>query len=91
MPAAGFPAFPDRIAFGIFAGLVAFLVLKAWMSSAGRDAAGADNASFDLRQLLSTFLGPFLVLLCFPPLVTLLKARMAVWEEAVAHEYFYER
>jgi len=104
----GFDGFPDRLAFGLFALLACFVVLKVWVSFAdgrsqrgdradagnvlpggppagggGSSGSGSTNGG-DGWALITGFGAGFLILLLFPPFLTLLQVRSAVWEEAVA-------
>ncbi len=108
----GFDGFPDRLAFGLFALLVCFVVLKVWVRfgdgrselgdradtgnvpggppavGGGASGPGLSNGA-DGWLLITGFGAGFLILLLFPPFLTLLQVRGAVWEEAVAYEYLY--
>ena len=84
----GFDGFPDRIAFALFALLVSFIVLKGWVGAPHSDSAGSDARS-DGWQMIAGFGAGFIILLLFPPFLTLLQVRGAVWEEAVAYEYLF--
>lgn len=77
----GFDGFPDRIAFGLFASLVCFVALKVWANF-------GDEWSSSWRTVTGFGAG-FLIPLLFPPFLTLLQVRGAVWEEAVSYEYLY--
>jgi hypothetical protein len=108
----GFDGFPDRIAFGLFALLVCYVVLKVWVSfgdgrsqmgdradagnvPGGPPAAGGgasesgSTSGADGWSLITGFGAGFLILLLFPPFLTLVRVRFAVYEEAVAYEYLY--
>lgn len=109
----GFDGFPDRLAFGLFALLVCFVVLKVWVSFGAGESQMGDRADAgnvlpggppavgggasgtalsngtDGWLLITGFGAGFLILLLFPPFLTLLQVRGAVWEEAVAYEYLY--
>ncbi|GEM_PF-2071912 len=84
----GYEGFPDRVAFGLFALLVSFVVLKVWLGGASGDEDG-ENGGSSMWRLIVGFVGGFVVLLLFPPFLTLLQTRSAVWEEAVAYEYLF--
>ena len=108
----GYDGFPDRLAFGLFALLVSFVVLKVWVglaetpgsapaSKGGRgfpetaspgtpnSRSASGDTSSDGWQLVAGFGAGFIILLLFPPFLTLLQVRGAVWEEAVAYEYLF--
>ena len=88
----GFDAFPDRLAFGLFALLVGLVVLKVWMSAEdGTSNPCSTNAPAPSAgwQLITGFGAGVIILLLFPPFLTLLQVRGAVWEEAVAYEYLF--
>ena len=82
----GFDGFPDRLAFGLFALLVCFVTLKVWVDFGEERSEPNDGADSGWR-LITGFGAGFLILLLFPPFLTLLQVRGAVWEEAVAYEY----
>ncbi len=75
----GWEAFPDRLAFGLFVCLVVFLLLRALVNPL---ASSEGETSFIAAAVLLLFL-------FFPPFVSLLQVRGAVWEEAVAYSYLY--
>lgn len=80
-------AFPDRIAFGVFALLVGFVSLKVWIGNADAPLAGGEGGS--AWHLIRGFGAGLFILLLFPPFLTLLQTRSAVWEEAVSYEYLF--
>jgi hypothetical protein len=98
--AVGHEAFPDRLAFGLFAALVAFVVLKVWM---GPLAVAANNAALWSQNSVeeATLLpgegpaaaigavGVLMLLLLFPPFIGLLQARGPAWGEPVGYQYLY--
>ena len=84
----GFDAFPDRIAFGLFAGLVAFMALRVWTTAGLSNSQQQRPADLVWRFIVGFGIG-FLLLLMFPPFLNLLQTRGAVWEEAVAYEYLF--
>ena len=84
----GFAAFPDRIAFGLFAALVAFLALRVWTTAWPSNSLQQRPADLVWRSIIGFGVG-FLLLLMFPPFLNLLQTRGAVWEEAVAYEYLF--
>lgn len=84
----GFDAFPDRIAFGLFAGLVAFLALRLWTTAWLSNSQQQGPAELVWRSIAGFGIG-FVLLLMFPPFLNLLQTRGAVWEEAVAYEYLF--
>jgi hypothetical protein len=77
--------FPDRIAFGLFAALVGFVALRAWVL------AWADEAeeSPGVWEMAVGFLGGVGVLLLSAPFVTLLQARRLPLEETAAYAYLF--
>lgn len=83
----GFDGFPDRLAFGLFALLVSIAVLRVWTGPSNFGSANVTKPS-DGWVLITGFGGVLLILL-FPPFLTLLQARGAVWEEAIAYEYLF--
>ena len=84
----GFDAFPDRIAFGLFAGLVAFMALRVWTTAWSSNSQQPRPADLVWRFIVGFGIG-FLLLLMFPPFLNLLQTRGAVWEEVVAYEYLF--
>ena len=84
----GFDAFPDRIAFGLFAALVAFLALRVWTTAWLSNSQQQRPSDLVWRSIVGFGVG-FLLLLMFPPFLNLLQTRGAVWEEAVAYEYLF--
>ena len=84
----GFDAFPDRIAFGLFALLVSFVVLKTWMGMPDRSPERRAGEDTDW-PLITRFGAGFILLLLFPPFLTLVQAQRSHLEEAVAYEYLY--
>jgi hypothetical protein len=98
--AVGHEAFPDRLAFGLFAALVAFVVLKVWMGPlavAGGDAALRSKNRVEEAALLPGegpaaaigVVGVLILLLLFPPFIGLLQARGPAWGEPVGYQYLY--
>jgi hypothetical protein len=98
--AVGHEAFPDRIAFGLFAALVAFVVLKVWMGPlavAGSDASFRWRNGIEEEALLPGegpaiaigAVGVLVLLLLFPPFIGLLQARGPAWGEPVTYQYLY--
>lgn len=85
----GQEGFPDRIAFGLFALLVSFVVLKVWLHPEDGNPGWEDGREGLGWSLVTGFGGGFVVLLLFPPFLTLLQTRSAVWEEAVSYEYLF--
>jgi hypothetical protein len=79
----GREAFPDRIAFGLFAVLASFVFL--WSCALHSN---LENRPAGAWPLIAGIGGVALVLL-FPPFLTLLQVRGAIWEEAVAYEYLF--
>lgn len=75
----GWEGFPDRLAFGLFACLVVFLLLRTLVSS------------LVISEWRVVFLSAVVLLsfLFFPPFLSLLQVRGAVWEEAVSYGYLY--
>lgn len=75
----GWEGFPDRLAFGLFACLVVFLLLRTLVSS------------LVVSEWRVVFLSAVVLLsfLFFPPFLSLLQVRGAVWEEAVSYGYLY--
>ena len=75
----GWEGFPDRLAFGLFACLVVFLLLRTLVSSSV------------ISEWRVVFLSAVVLLsfLFFPPFLSLLQVRGAVWEEAVSYGYLY--
>jgi len=84
----GFDGFPDRIAFGLFALLVCFVVLKVWVSFGDEKSEVGDGWNSGWR-MITGFGAGLIIMLLFPPFLTLLRVRGAVWEEAVAYEYLF--
>ena len=85
----GFAAFPDRIAFGLFAALVAFLALRLWRTAWPSNSQQRQRPTDLVWRSIAGFGDGFLLLLLFPPFLNLLQTRGAVWEEAVAYEYLF--
>lgn len=81
----GFEAFPDRIALGLFALLVGFVSLKIWLG-VGDDKSEGGGSGW---RLITGLGAGFVILLLFPPFLTLLQTRGAVWEEAISYEYLF--
>ena len=75
----GYDAFPDRLAFGLFAMMVAYCVIGYSVSHKER------NCYMNLSSVNVAF--PMVLL--FPPFFSLMKTRGGVWEEAIAYEYLY--
>lgn len=84
----GFDAFPDRIAFGLFAALVAFIALRVW-TTAGLSNSQQQRPTDLVWRSIAGFGVGFVLLLMFPPFLNLLQTRGAVWEEAIAYEYLF--
>ncbi|MCX8156761.1 MAG: hypothetical protein N3J91_09990 [Verrucomicrobiae bacterium] len=84
--AAGFPAFPDVWAFGLFAAVAAFGLLCALWGWQEPEQVEAPGQFWAFAVGVS---GAMLILLMFPPLFGLLATRFGIYEEAVAYEYFY--
>ena len=84
----GFNGFPDRLAFGLFALIVSFMVLNGW-AHFGDAKWGREDRGKSGWSLITGFGAGLLILLLFPPFLTLLQVRGAVWEEAVAYEYLF--
>ncbi len=84
----GFDAFPDRIAFGLFAGLVALIALRVWTTAWLSNSPQPRPTDLGWRFIVGFGVG-FLLLLMFPPFLNLLQTRGAIWEEAVAYEYLF--
>ncbi len=84
----GFAAFPDRIAFGLFAALVALIALRVWTNAWPSNSPQQRPTDLVWRSIIGFGIG-FLLLLMFPPFLNLLQTRGAVWEEAVAYEYLF--
>ena len=78
-----FDAFPDRIAFGLFAALVAFIGLRVWTTAWLSNSQQQSLADLVWRSIVGFGIG-FLLFLMFPPFLNLLQTRGAVWKEAVA-------
>lgn len=76
----GFSSFPDHLAFGLFVLLIASLVLRTW----GRLAERMTNQRESMLPVLL-----FIVLLGFPPFVSLVKSRFAIYEETIAYAYLF--
>jgi hypothetical protein len=97
--AIGHEAFPDRLAFGLFAALVAFVVLKVWMGPLA--VVGGDAALRSQNRVEEALLpgegpaiaigavGVLILLLLFPPFIGLLQARGPAWGEPVTYQYLY--
>ena len=75
----GHDTFPDRLAFGLFAMMVAYCVIGYSISRKER------NRYVNLSSVNVAF--PMVLL--FPPFLSLMKTRGGVWEEAIAYEYLY--
>jgi hypothetical protein len=84
----GAEGFPDRVAFGLFALLVGFVVLKVSVGSGDEKSEEGEGGGSGWR-LITGFGAGFVILLLFPPFLTLLQTRGAVWEEAVSYEYLF--
>lgn len=83
--AAGWDAFPDVWAFGLFAAVAAWLVFRAfwnWQQD------GSGGAAPGLASAVGAS-GSTLILLMFPAFFGLLATRFDIYEEAVAYEYLY--
>jgi hypothetical protein len=77
---AGFAGFPDRLAFGLFVFLVAYIAIGVW----GR----ISDYSSSRRGMITTLI-VILVLIGFPPFASMLRARFAMYEEAIAYGYLF--
>jgi hypothetical protein len=82
----GHEAFPDRIAFGLFAALVAFVVLKVWLGPLAMAVAGDERGTGDSgmtpaerRSSVVGAVGVLILLLLFPPFIGILQARGPAW------------
>jgi hypothetical protein len=82
----GKSGFPDRIALGIFIALTAYLVLQMLLNQPVDRHGQSQN--FPLGGVMGG-LGGVLLLLCFPPLLSLMQCRVAVYEEALIYVYMY--
>jgi hypothetical protein len=82
-PPFGREAFPDRIAFGLFAVLAGFLFLRGWALILRLNDRPVNSWT------LMAGCGGGVVILLLPAFLALLHTRGAVWEEAVAYEYLY--
>lgn len=88
----GFREFPDRIAFGLFAGFVAFVALRGWVLAWAVESSGSASTTerkTSVWALAVGFLGGIGILLLFSPLVALLQTRRLPLEETVAYSYFF--
>jgi hypothetical protein len=79
--AAGQAAFPDRIAFGIAFALAAWAVLRLYLGKGDTTKPVAKNAGI-ARAFCAVVL-----LILFPPFITMCRFRFAVYEEAAAYSY----
>jgi hypothetical protein len=82
----GQPAFPDRLAFGAALALLVIFTLKVFLVPQRVNlpqASGPKPYAYPLR------LAAVLVLLLFPPLITLCRFHFDVYEEAAAYAYLY--
>lgn len=77
---AGFGGFPERVSFALFICIVAYVVIKVWGDLMRHTLKSAP------RPLLLIVV---LVLIAFPPLVSMMRARFAMYEEAIAYAYFF--
>jgi hypothetical protein len=75
--------FPDRIALGLFLALGCYAVLRTISLSPVQTA----NSGLLFSTIRKT--GAVFVLLMFPPFLTLLSSRCAVWEEVMIYGYVY--
>jgi hypothetical protein len=77
--------FPDRLAFGLFLILTAYAVMRTFVPDAfaQRDRAGP------LPGPISMALGATLCFLAFPPFLSLLSCRGAIFEEVLAYVYLF--
>lgn len=83
----GQPAFPERLALGLFMALVGWAVLRTFLGPAPTAPTGADSR--EVGKPLTTALGTVALLLLFPPFVNLLRSRMEVYEDVMAYVYGY--
>jgi hypothetical protein len=77
----GMEAFPDWFALGIGIAVAAYLTLRSLNI--------LEAAPTPLNILSRDKIVALLVLLAFPPVINLLRARMQVYEEVLAYEYFF--
>jgi hypothetical protein len=80
----GEAAFPDRIAFGIALTSAAWLAMKTYFGPLQNPLPSAGKAGMQITNVVSVF-----ILLAFPPFLTLLRTRFAVYEEIAAYFYVY--
>jgi hypothetical protein len=80
----GQPAFPDRLA------LLAAIIVAGYVVMRGLSAPEVRSASDWIRQLRTNAAGPAasLLMLVFPPLMTLCRGPFNVYEEAVVYGYY---
>ena len=77
----GFHDFPDRLTFAFAYGATALLVFYVF----SRVQTSGQSASLKLAKFI-----PVVLLMLFPPFVTLCRTRFAVYEEALAYGYLYD-
>ena len=80
----GQPAFPDRLAFGVALACVLYAVFRVLVLGSEQESLQKQNSG--LRRFLTGILA-LLLLVFFPPFLTLCRFRFNVYEEAVAYAY----
>ncbi len=79
------PPFPDRVAFALFLMLTAYVIMRTFVPDAfaQRDRAGPGPGQ------MSMALGATLGFLAFPPFLSLLSCRGAIFEEVLSYVYLF--
>jgi hypothetical protein len=82
----GMPAFPETAALGLFVLLVAYVVMQTVLIT---NFEGTSKMSLSFLGSSSGVLGGVVLLLVFPPFLSLMRCRGAVFETVVTYVYLY--
>jgi len=87
----GQPAFPDRVASGLFMALIVYIVLRTWFGAYSTQFSEGENSAKNGGKTKRFAVGFGALILCvlFAPLVNLLRSPMNHYEEVLVYVHFF--